>query len=124
MKITQKQLRRLIHAVVRRESKRIHEKAKPVDYKKAYKKYHSSPKAKKQRAKRNKIGRLLKKLLKDRGMEIPAGYEIDHIVPLDAGGTNDLSNIRLVPRGYNRRRGQEITTKKRKRNGTYKKGES
>ena len=91
----------------------IHEK---VDYKKAYKKYHSSKKAKKQRAQRNRIGRLLKKL----GIEIPPGHEIDHIIPISQGGTNDPDNIRFVPVGYNRKLGQKITTIKRKNNGTYK----
>jgi hypothetical protein len=90
----------------------IHEK---VDYKKAYKKYHSSKKAKKQRAQRNRIGRLLKKF----DIDIPDGYEIDHITPISKGGTNNINNIRLVPRGYNRKLGQKITTQKRKQSGKY-----
>lgn len=28
--------------------------------------------------------------------EIPEGYEIDHIIPIKNGGTNELSNLRLV----------------------------
>jgi 5-methylcytosine-specific restriction endonuclease McrA len=90
----------------------IHEN---IDYKKAYKKYHSSKKAKKARAQRNRIGRLIKKF----GIEIPDGYEIDHITPIDLGGSNDINNIRIIPRKKNRSRGQKITTRKRKKNGTY-----
>lgn len=28
--------------------------------------------------------------------EIPSGYEIDHIIPVSEGGTNELSNLRLT----------------------------
>lgn len=33
--------------------------------------------------------------------EIPEGYEIDHIIPIKNGGTNKLSNLRLVTRKEN-----------------------
>ena len=33
--------------------------------------------------------------------EIPEGYEIDHIIPVKNGGTNKLSNLRLVTRKEN-----------------------
>jgi hypothetical protein len=112
MKLTKSEIKKLI----REQLLLLLEKAKPVNYKDAYKRYHSSPKAKKQRAMRNRIGRKIKKM----GIQVPDGHEIDHIKALDDGGTNDLDNIRFVPRGYNRRRGQKITTRKRKRNGTYK----
>ena len=108
--------KRALKKIIREQLVMLIEKAKPVDYKDAYKRYHSSPKAKKQRAMRNRIGREITKM----GIEVPNGYEIDHIIPLDMGGTNDFDNIRFVPRGYNRRRGQKITTRKRKQNGTYK----
>lgn len=29
--------------------------------------------------------------------DIPEGYEIDHIIPVKNGGTNKLSNLRIVP---------------------------
>ena len=107
MKISKKKLVAIIQEVLLNERK----KAKND----AYIKYHSSKKAKKQRAQRNRIGRLLKKF----DIDIPNGYEIDHITPISQGGTNDISNIRLVPRGYNRKLGQKITTRKRKKNGSY-----
>ena len=99
----------------RRKEKRSEEKRKKLTIKKLIKKYHSSTKAKKERAQRNRIGRLLKK----NGVKIPKGYEIDHINPISKGGGNDLSNIRIIPRSKNRSLGQEITTKERKKNGTY-----
>jgi 5-methylcytosine-specific restriction endonuclease McrA len=93
---------------------------KKVDYKKAYKKYHSSKKAKLERAQRNKIGRQLKK----KGIKIPKNYEIDHIKPISSGGGNDIDNIRIIPRSENRKLGQKITTRKRnakkkKKSGKY-----
>ena len=101
--------------IISEKRKRKKRKKKKVDYKKAYKKYHSSTKAKKERAQRNRIGRLLKK----NGVKIPKGHEIDHITPISKGGGNDISNIRIIPRSKNRSLGQKITTRKRKKNRTY-----
>lgn len=112
MKISRQQIKILILEIVLQEKKK---RKKKVDYKKAYKKYHSSTKAKKQRAQRNRIGRMLKKS----GVKIPKGHEIDHITPISKGGGNDISNIRIIPRSKNRALGQKITTRKRKKNGTY-----
>ena len=108
MKLTRQKLKYLILEIILQEKNKI-------DYKKAYKKYHSSKKAKKQRAQRNKAGRLLKK----HGVKVPKGHEIDHITPISKGGGNDISNIRIIPRKKNRSLGQKITTRKRKKNGTY-----
>ena len=113
MKLSRKKLRSLIIEIVLQEKRK--RKKKKVDYKKAYRKYHSSKKAKKQRAQRNRIGRLLK----NHGIEVPKGHEIDHITPISNGGGNNISNIRIIPRSKNRALGQKITTKKRKRNGSY-----
>jgi len=118
MKLTRQKLRGIILEIVLQEKKkRKKRKKKKVDYEKAYKKYHSSKKAKLARAKRNAAGRKLKKL----GVKIPSGYEIDHKNPIDSGGSNDLSNLRIIPRSKNRKLGQTITTYKRKKNGSYKK---
>jgi hypothetical protein len=113
MKLTRKNLRGIILEIVLQEKRK--RKKKKVDYKKAYKKYHSSKKAKRERAQRNAAGRKLKKL----GVKIPKGYEIDHKSPINSGGSNDMSNLRIIPRRQNRALGQKITTSKRKKNGSY-----
>lgn len=46
--------------------------------------------------------------------EIPEGYEIDHIIPLRDGGTNALSNLRLVTPKENKN--NPFTKAKRKNN--------
>ena len=115
MKLTRLRLRELIMEIALLEKKKRKKRKKKVDYKKAYKKYHSSKKAKKERAQRNRIGRLLKK----KGIEVPKGHEIDHITPISMGGGNEIKNIRIIPRGKNRALGQKITTQKRKKNRTY-----
>ena len=107
MKLTRQKLRSLILEIVLQEKRK--RKKKKVDYKKAYKKYHSSKKAKKQRAQRNRIGRLLKK----HGIEVPKDHEIDHITPSSQGGENNIDNIRIIPRSKNRALGQKITTNKK-----------
>ena len=113
MKLTRQKLRGLILEIVLQEKKK--RKKKKIDYKKAYKKYHSSKKAKKERAQRNRIGRKLKK----NGVKIPKGFEIDHINPISKGGGNEIDNIRIIPRAKNRALGQKITTRKRKAKGSY-----
>ena len=115
MKLTRQKLRGLIYEIVLEEKRKRKKKSKKIDYKKAYKKYHSSKKAKKQRAQRNRIGRLLKK----HGIKIPKDHEIDHITPISKGGGNNINNIRIIPRSKNRALGQKITTAKRKKNGSY-----
>ena len=119
MKLGRKELRNLIFEVLLQEKKkrkRKKRKKKKIDYKKAYKKYHSSKKAKRERAQRNAAGRKIKNEL---GIEVPPGYEIDHKKAIAHGGSNDLSNLRIIPRGKNRKLGQKITTRKRKKKGNY-----
>tara|TARA_R100001530_G_scaffold100767_1_gene70064 strand:+ start:2340 stop:2651 length:312 start_codon:yes stop_codon:yes gene_type:complete len=63
------------------------------NYKKEYKRDHSSTKAKKARAARNKANKKLKP---------GKGKEVDHIVPLSKGGSNGKKNWRIVSRKTNR----------------------
>jgi hypothetical protein len=62
------------------------------DYKDEYAKHHASPKAKKERAARNKAARA----------KGEAGKDVDHKKPLRAGGSKDLSNTRVRSRSANR----------------------
>lgn len=66
------------------------------DYKKEYAEYHSKPEQKKNRAKRNKA---------NRNSNCGPGQEVDHKVPLSAGGSNSPSNWRVVSKETNRKKG-------------------
>ena len=70
-------------------------KKKKRNYKKEYARDHSSAKAKKDRAARNKANRTLKP---------KNGQEVDHIIPLSMGGGNLPSNWRVVSRKTNRKK--------------------
>lgn len=70
-------------------------KKKKRNYKKEYARDHSSAKAKKDRAARNKANRKLKP---------KNGQEVDHIIPLSLGGSNLPSNWRVVSRKTNRKK--------------------
>lgn len=72
------------------------------DYKKEYKKYHASKKAKTQRAMRNTARRRMAKAgLVKKG----DGKHVDHIKPLSKGGTNGRKNLRVVSAKTNLRKG-------------------
>jgi hypothetical protein len=62
------------------------------DYKAEYEAHHSSPKAKKERAARNKAARA-------KGQ---AGKDVDHKKPLRSGGSTSLSNTRVRAVSANR----------------------
>jgi len=69
------------------------------DYKKEYAQYHSKPEQKHNRALRNAARREME----DRGMVRKGdGKDVDHRQPLDKGGSNDLSNLRVQSRSKNR----------------------
>jgi len=77
-----------------------------------YKKYHSSRKAKKERAMRNTARRRAKR----RGLVKKGdGMEIDHIVPISKGGTNNPKNLRIVKRKTNRRKKDKMPKRRKKR---------
>jgi len=62
------------------------------DYKAEYEAHHSSPKAKKERAARNKA-------CADKGVK---GKDVDHKKPLRSGGSTDSSNTRVRSVSANR----------------------
>jgi 5-methylcytosine-specific restriction endonuclease McrA len=77
---------------------------KARNYKKEYARDHSSPKAKKQRAARNKARAQAMAAGKVRKGD---GKEIDHKRPLSKGGSNAKSNRRVVSRRTNRKKGSK-----------------
>jgi hypothetical protein len=68
-------------------------------YKKYYKKYHSSAKAKKDRAARNQARA---EAVKDGTVKKGDDKEVDHKTPLSKGGSYGKSNRRVVSRKTNR----------------------
>lgn len=73
-------------------------KRRQRDYKKEYREYHARPEQKKNRAARNKARRVM-------GLKKGDPREVDHVKPLDKGGGNGRSNLRIVSRKVNRRKG-------------------
>lgn len=67
------------------------------NYKDEYKKHHSSTKAKKDRAARNKARNAAKKRSANVG-----GKDVDHKKPLRSGGSRKVSNTRVRARSANR----------------------
>ena len=87
----------------------------PRDYKREYRLFHSSPEAKRNRAKRNLWNRRLKG-------KVPAGYEIDHRRQLRYGGGNGRDNIRFMRISKNRaehNRGRVVRDHMRKESSAY-----
>jgi 5-methylcytosine-specific restriction endonuclease McrA len=69
------------------------------DYKKEYAEYHSSEKQKHNRALRNAARRKRE----DEGLVRKGdGKDVDHKRPLDRGGSNDRSNLRVQSKSKNR----------------------
>lgn len=76
-------------------------KIKKRDYKKEYAAYHGKPEQIKNRSKRNSARRIMK-------VKVGDPREVDHKKPLSKGGTNAKSNLRVVTRKTNRRKGATI----------------
>lgn len=69
------------------------------DYKKEYANYHSKPEQKHNRALRNAARREME----DRGLVRKGdGKDVDHKKPLDSGGSNAPSNLRVMSKAKNR----------------------
>ena len=92
------------------------------DYKCEYQKYGgASKKGKKDRAARNKARRQAMKMgLVKRG----DGMELDHIMPLSLGGSNDPKNWQVITRSENRKKGKSWDGKAGHMDETQKKGKS
>lgn len=70
------------------------------DYKKEYANYHSKPEQKKNRSKRNAARRAM-------GLKVGDPREVDHKKPLSKGGSNKKSNLRVVSKTTNRKKGSK-----------------
>ena len=70
---------------------------KKRNYKKEYSDYHGKPKQKKQRALRNAARKKL-------GLKKGDRKEVDHRNPLKKGGSNKVSNLRIVTKRTNRKK--------------------
>lgn len=68
------------------------------NYKKEYRDYHGKPAQIKNRAKRNKARKTM-------GLKKGDKREVDHKKPLSKGGSNKKSNLRVVSRSTNRKKG-------------------
>jgi hypothetical protein len=86
------------------------EAKKKIDYKDAYRRWHSSKKAKRARAQRNKIRRQFER---EGRVSKGDGKEIDHIVPKSKGGTDSRKNLRVVSRHTNRTKGSKMPKRKK-----------
>tara|TARA_R100001594_G_scaffold20253_1_gene39136 strand:+ start:421 stop:651 length:231 start_codon:yes stop_codon:yes gene_type:complete len=73
---------------------------KKRNYKKEYAEYHGTKEQKDNRNKRNKARRKMKLKKGDK-------REVDHKKPLSKGGSNKKSNLRVVSRKTNRRKGSK-----------------
>ncbi len=71
------------------------------DYKKEYRDFHGTPKQIANRSKCNKARRLC-------GLRVGDKREVDHIKPVSKGGTNHRSNLRVVSRATNRKKGAKF----------------
>lgn len=70
------------------------------DYKKEYKEYHAKPEQKKNRAARNAARTKM-------GLKVGDKREVDHKKPLSKGGSNKKSNLKVVSRTANRKKGNK-----------------
>lgn len=69
------------------------------DYKKEYANYHSRPEQIRNRAKRNAARR---ELMDEGRVRKGDGKDVDHKRPLDKGGSNARSNLRVMSKSANR----------------------
>ncbi|MCI7480139.1 MAG: HNH endonuclease [[Pasteurella] aerogenes] len=74
------------------------------DYGKEYRTYHSTPEQIANRSKRNKARREMEKEV---GKSALKGKEVDHKKPLSKGGSNNRSNLQVMSKTANRKKGSK-----------------
>ena len=77
---------------------------KKRDYKKEYRDYGGTPQAIKNRTKCGQARKIM-------GLKTGDPREVDHIIPLSKGGSNQRSNLRVVSRSTNRKKGAKRMAK-------------
>lgn len=78
---------------------------KERNYRDEYDRFHSSPEAKKNRAKRNAARDIMEK---EGAVRKGDGKDVDHKRALTSGGGNARSNLRVTSKSTNRGRGNNI----------------
>lgn len=71
------------------------------NYKREYEQFHGKPEQIKKRAQRVQARR---NVIKVKGKSAVKGMDVDHIVPLSRGGSNNMSNLRVTSVNKNRSR--------------------
>jgi len=71
------------------------------NYKREYEQFHGKPEQIKKRAQRVQARR---NVIKVKGKSAVKGMDVDHIVPLSRGGSNNMSNLRVTSVKKNRSR--------------------
>ncbi|MFZ7136640.1 HNH endonuclease signature motif containing protein [Avibacterium avium] len=79
-------------------------KTRHRDYEKEYRSYHGTPEQIKKRSMRNKARRMMANEL---GKSAIAGKEVDHKKPLSCGGSNARSNLQVMTKKANRKKGSK-----------------
>lgn len=74
------------------------------NYKKEYRTYHGTPEQIANRSSRNKARREMEKEL---GKSALKGKEVDHKKPLSKGGSNARSNLQVLSKTANRKKGSK-----------------
>lgn len=85
-------------------AKKKKSKTRERDYDKEYLNYHGKPEQIANRAKRNKARREIEKEV---GKSALKGKEVDHKTPLSKGGSNARSNLQVLSRTANRKKGNK-----------------
>ncbi|WP_209304376.1 HNH endonuclease signature motif containing protein [Muribacter muris] len=86
------------------QKKKSTKPARDRDYDKEYRTYHGTPEQIANRSARNKARRVMEKEV---GKSALKGKEVDHKKPLSKGGSNARSNLQVLSKTANRKKGNK-----------------